>query len=147
LGFAGINGIAVGLDTYPSDFVGIADGSTNGSTPNWVAQNSVVPQLRVGSHMVDLTYGSGTLTVSMDGQQLLSQAMSLPPQVLVGFTGGDGALTDAHDVSDVTITTDDGTQPAVLPEFNTPVLAAGGAGVLFAAVAWIESRRRRRVAA
>nr|WP_166682264.1 hypothetical protein [Streptomyces sp. 846.5] len=38
-----------------------------------------------------------------DGVQVLDQTVSLPPQVLVAFTGGNGSLTDTHQVTSPTI--------------------------------------------
>jgi len=34
--------------------------------------------------------------VTLDGTQVLDAAVTLPPKVLVAFTGGDGSLTDTH---------------------------------------------------
>ena len=144
LGFAGIEGTAVGLDTYPTDFVGIAEGTApNGYLPGWVAQTSAVPPLREGSHQVLVTVNDGTITVSIDGTQVLASAVTLPPKVLVGFTAGDGALTDAHDVSNVSITTDAGTVPAAaLAEISLPVVLPAIATSLLGATWWFRRRRR-----
>jgi len=146
LGFAGIVGTAVGLDTYPTDFVGIAQGSDPSDTlPGWLAQTTAVPPLRQGSHQVLVTVDNGTITVSIDGTQVLSTAVSLPPTVLVGFSGGDGSLTDAHDVSDVSITTDAGTlPPTALAEWSLPLGLPVLCAVLLGACWWF--RRRRRTA-
>jgi hypothetical protein len=144
LGFAGINGTAIGLDTYPTDFVGIAQGADpSGIFPAWLAQTSAVPPLRQGSHQVLVTVVNGTITVSIDGTQVLASAVSLPPKVLVGFTAGDGTFTDAHDVSNVSITTDAGTLPTTaLAEFSLPVALPSIAASLLAATWWFRRRRR-----
>ena len=47
----------------------------------------------------------GTLTVSMDGNLLLTQTVNLGPKVLIGFSGGTGSLTDTHAVSGTSILT------------------------------------------
>ena len=144
LGFAGIEGTAIGLDTYPTDFVGIAEGADpSGIFPAWLAQTSAVPPLRQGSHQVLVTVVNGTITVSIDGAEVLASAVSLPPKVLVGFTAGDGTFTDAHDVSDVSITTDAGTLPTTaLSEFSLPVALPSVAASLLTATWWFRRRRR-----
>ena len=144
LGFAGIGGAAVGLDTYPTDFVGIAQGSDpSGTLPGWLAQTSAVPPLRQGSHQFLVTVDNGTITVSIDGTQVLSSAVSLPPTVLVGFTGGDGSLTDVHDVRDVSITTDAGTlPPTALAESSLPLGLPVVSSLLLGGTWWFRRRRR-----
>jgi hypothetical protein len=115
LGFSGMRGVAVALDTYqnsvnPSgNFVGVADGP--GPTPDtlhWLATSSGVPPLRGAPHHVVVTLSAGMLSVSVDGGAALSTQVSLPPQVLVGFTGGTGGLVDRHAVDNVSIVTDPG---------------------------------------
>ena len=54
-------------------------------------------------HFVVTTFSTG-LNVTMDGAQVLTYATSLPPTVLVGFTGGTGGLNDIHAVQNVSIT-------------------------------------------
>ena len=110
-GYAGLKGIAVSLDTYKnsvnpsSNFVGIAtgQGSTAG-TLQYATTNSSIPSLRNTVHHFVVTTFSTGLTVTMDGSQVLTYATSLPPTVLVGFTGGTGGLTDIHAVQNVSIT-------------------------------------------
>jgi hypothetical protein len=51
-----------------------------------------------------VTVASGTLTVFIDGTQVLQRAVALPPRVLVGLTGGTGGLTDRHAVSSFLLT-------------------------------------------
>jgi hypothetical protein len=111
LGFSGIPGVAVAFDTYqnsvnPSaNFAGISDGSpSNSDLLHWVATATNVPALRGAPHHVVATLSAGVLTVSIDGTQYLSSPVTLPPQVLVGFTGGSGGLTDAHAVANVHVT-------------------------------------------
>ena len=111
LGFSGINAIAVCVDTYldpgyPSgNFVGISNGPVNSSVPdvlNWLSTANVVPSLR-STHTFTVKVDDGTLTVSMDGNLLLTQAVNLGPKVLIGFSGGTGSLTDTHAVSGTSI--------------------------------------------
>ena len=62
-------------------------------------------------HFVVTTDATG-ITVTMDGTQVLSYATTLPPYVLVGFTGATGGSNDIHQVQNVAITA--GT-PAPMP--------------------------------
>jgi hypothetical protein len=110
-GFAGINGIAVSLDTYKnsvnpsSNFVGIATGQGPAAdTLQYVTTNSSIPSLRNTVHHFVVTTFSAGLNVTMDGSQVLTYATTLPTSVLVGFTGGTGGLTDVHAVQNVSIT-------------------------------------------
>jgi hypothetical protein len=111
LGFSGITATAVCVDTYlatgyPSgNFVGISNGPVTPSTPdvlNWLSTANVVPSLRA-THTFTVTLDDGTLTVSMDGNLLLTQAVDVGPTVLIGFSGGTGMLTDTHAVSGTSI--------------------------------------------
>ncbi len=103
LGFAGIPGFAVALDTTmpANNFVGLATNGGAGLT--WLATSASVPSLRSASHHVDVAYAAGTLTVSLDGAPVITKAVALPPSLLIGFSGGAGSLTDNHAVSNVTI--------------------------------------------
>ena len=112
LGFSGIPGVAVALDTFqasgnPSDnFVGVSDG---GLTPgsdilHWLATSTNVPFLRQAPAHVVVTLANGAITVTVNGTDVIVQPVSLPPRVLVGFTGGNGGLADRHAVANVAIT-------------------------------------------
>jgi hypothetical protein len=111
LGFSGINGIAVCIDTYQeggdpsSNFVGISNGPVTASAPgqlNWLATDTVAQDLR-GTNTFTVTLDDDVLTVDMDGAQILSAVVDLGPRVLVGFSGGDGSVTDTHTVSGTSI--------------------------------------------
>ena len=110
LGFAPIPGIAVAFDTFkgtgdPSaNFVGITDGETATGPLHWLATSTAVPGLRTATRHVKVTVASGVMTVSVDGVQYLSQAVTLGPNVLVGFGGSTGGGTDIHSVKNVVIT-------------------------------------------
>lgn len=110
LGFSGISGIAVALDTFrnsvnPSNnFAGISDGPTSSTTTDllhWLATANLVPRLQNQTHHITVRAAAGVLTVAVDGAQVLSQAVTLPPSAYVGFTAGDGSLTNRHAVSNV----------------------------------------------
>ena len=66
--------------------------------------NSSIPPLRNATHHFVVTTSSTGITVTMDGTQVLSYTTSLPPSVLVGFTGGTGGFNDIHQVQNVSIT-------------------------------------------
>jgi len=121
LGFAGIRGIALALDTYqngsdPSDnFVGLSNGpvSATNNDLNWLATSTNIPRLREGialTHHIRLytaTPGAtpSIVVVEVDGAEVLRQSVSLPSSVYVGFSGGNGGLDDLHAVSNVSIVT------------------------------------------
>ena len=116
LGFGGLSGVAVSLDTQrgPGDpsgnFIGISSGATGGHL-TYLATAANVPALRTGSHQVGITVAAGTITVTLDGKQYLSTKVTLPPSVLLAFTGGTGSATDQHTVSGVSISAGGGPVP------------------------------------
>jgi hypothetical protein len=116
LGFSGLPGIAVALVTYkhtgyPSNnFVGVATGGSGGVL-SFAATSTAVGSLRTGTHAVDVTVSGAVVTVAVDGHQVLTPTVAVPPSVLVAFSGGTGGLTDTHSVSGVTITASSGPLP------------------------------------
>ncbi|MEV5969402.1 choice-of-anchor D domain-containing protein [Streptomyces sp. NPDC051921] len=110
LGFAGLPGVAVTLDTYdngPNDpsanFVAVATGGS-GTTLTYAATATNVPNLRSGSHTVDaVVTATGRLQVSVDGTRVIDVAVTLPQNVLVGFSGTTGGRTDRHTVTGVRV--------------------------------------------
>jgi hypothetical protein len=127
LGYTGIPGIAVAFDTYkgavdPSaNFVGIANG-TNGAPDrlNWLATSTAIPALRTAVRHVVVDVNGGIVTVSIDGAPVLSQAVALPPKVLLGFTAATGAVTDNHQVANAVISGDTSPNPPPPPPPPTP---------------------------
>jgi hypothetical protein len=109
-GFAGINGVAVALDTWkntndPSNnFVGIATASSSMQSVNYVTTNASIAPLVNNVHHFVVTTSSAGLTVTMDGSQVLNYTASLPQYVLLGFTGATGGFNDIHQVQNVQIT-------------------------------------------
>ncbi|MGI5460591.1 choice-of-anchor D domain-containing protein [Streptomyces sp. CA-249302] len=110
LGWTGVPGVAVTVDTYkngndPSaNFVGIATAGT-GTTLTYASTATNVPALRSGPHAVAVSVSGKTLTVTMDGTQILRTTVaSLSPTAFVAFTGGTGGKTDIHAVRDVAVT-------------------------------------------
>jgi hypothetical protein len=109
LGFGGLPGVAVAFVTQPqsgiksANFVGIAT-STTGGKITFVASTTNVPDLRAAKRQVLIRIVGTTLTVSVDGTQVLSTPVaSLTPTALVGYTAATGASTDVHAVSDAQI--------------------------------------------
>jgi len=110
LGFGGLAGVAVTLDTYhdsgypAGNFVGITSGLGTGGLA-FQTSALLIPQLRSGTHTVTVQVTSaGVLVVWLDGELLLAQPEpSLGPTSLLAFTGGTGGLTDVHAVRDVAI--------------------------------------------
>lgn len=121
LGFLGIRGIALGLDTYqngadPSgNFVGLTNGpvSATNNDLNWLATSTTVPPLRDGvavtRHVRLYSANPGgtpsILVVEVDGVEVIRYSVSLPNSVYVGFTGGSGGFDDLHAVANVSIVT------------------------------------------
>ena len=141
LGFLGLPGTAVALDTAwnsavgSGNFVGISQ-STPQSTgnPSFLASAKSPTSLRTGTHTVTVDYTGGHLKVALDGTQLLDQAVTLPPDVLVGFTGANGGSNDNHLVSNVAITA--GKQPtSTLPAFGDATWTSNGTTTLAAGTA------------
>ena len=112
LGFSGLPGVAVSLQTSwnaqsnSTNFTGIVVGpGSGGDNVTYTATAEVPTPLRTGTHAVTVKVTGGDLVVNVDGTQLLDTPVTLPPQVLVGFTAGTGSLADTHTISGVQITT------------------------------------------
>ncbi len=127
MGYGGIPGIAVTADTYknssdPSaNFVGIATGDGEVNALTYLATSTSAPNLRSGVHHFVITIAAGTIAVAVDGSTVIAPtAVTLPPQVLLGFTAGTGGGADRHSVKNVVINT--GAAPAAAPvAFRTDV--------------------------
>ena len=101
LGWSTIPGVAVALDTYQngtdpsSNFVGVATGHDAGNPDNltWKVTNTNVPDLRSAARHVRVLLQGGTLTVWINGTQVLllrrpspcrrRRCSGLPPAVAV----------------------------------------------------------------
>jgi hypothetical protein len=114
LGFGGLHGVAVVLDTYqapgyPADnFVATSVQAVGGELRFQRPRALEVGPLRTGTHTVsvDVTRSGSSyvLVVWLDGQQILQQPEpSLTATSLLAFTGGTGARTDVHTIRDVAI--------------------------------------------
>jgi hypothetical protein len=114
-----IPGVGVSLDTYKnggdvsSNFVGFVNGShLTGSVPGvrYAAQADLPSTplrnstAKVTTH-VEVTVSGGRVTaVSVNGTNVLTGTLHLPPSVLIGFSGSTGLATDFHSVSNVVTT-------------------------------------------
>lgn len=137
LGFSGLTGVAVALQTTwsaavgSSNFIGVSTGGTKDSL-TFVKTATNVPALRTGTHLIAVAVSNGVLMVSVDGTQVISTAVTLPATVYPAFTGSTGSRTDVHTVRNVAITGGSGTAPPPPPPPPPPVTgvlpAPGGAG-------------------
>ncbi|MBJ7329514.1 MAG: DUF1929 domain-containing protein [Solirubrobacteraceae bacterium] len=105
LGFGGIPGLAVGLSTYPSSAVGISDGALAGAwqTLNWVSTAQLLTPLQNATKHVKVTVTPTTVTAVIDGGVTVTKAMTVPSQVLLGFSAATGGLTNRHAVANVSV--------------------------------------------
>src|SRR6185312_1394817 len=109
LGFAGLAAVAVSFVTYPQggidshNFVGIQT-STAGGTASFLASTTNVPDLRARNHDVVVAVSGSTVSVAIDGTDVLSTAVpTLKPTALVGFSAGTGTATDVHAITDAQV--------------------------------------------
>jgi len=109
LGFGGIEGIAIALDTFPaganksSNSVGLVTAKSTGGALAWSLIDSSLPKLRSGMHVISILVSGDVVSVSVDGTHAFSVKANVPRYVLIGFSASTGALTDVHDALDVQI--------------------------------------------
>ncbi|MFG2692466.1 choice-of-anchor D domain-containing protein [Kitasatospora sp. NPDC048407] len=109
LGYSGLHGLAVTLDTSknandPSaNFVALATGG-QGDALVYAATATNIGDLRTGTHTVDVQVTGGRVQVTVDGRAAIDTTVAVPAGVLVGFTGATGGLNDNHRVQGVSIT-------------------------------------------
>lgn len=121
LGYGGLSGVAVTLDTFqngndPSaNFYGIATGSTGAGndTLTYAATANAPSNLQAGTHVVDVQVTASGLSVSLDGATPITANVAVPANALLAFTAGTGGQTNAHAVSNVNITTGSPSGPVV----------------------------------
>ncbi|WP_271189421.1 choice-of-anchor D domain-containing protein [Dactylosporangium matsuzakiense] len=104
LGWSGLPAVGVSFLTYPEagvdshNWVGIAT-STAGGGITFLSSNTNIPDLRASAHDVKIQVSGTTVTVLIDGAQVLSTAVpALKPTALVGFAASTGGFTDVHAV-------------------------------------------------
>ncbi len=105
LGLNGLNGTFFSMATWSawginsSNYAGV--GTTSGGTGlKYLTSTTNIPQLRSGTHTVDVTITTANhMVVKVDGTQVQDTLVSnLPPQVYVAFSGATGGATDTHAV-------------------------------------------------
>ena len=112
LGFSGIPGVAVALDTFKnavnpsSNFAGVSDGpvSTAADLLHWLATGNLAVSLENATNHIKVVTTSTTLTVFVNGTQVLSTNVTLPTSAYLGFSGGTGGLTDRHAIAHLVVT-------------------------------------------
>ena len=138
LGYAGIPGVAVAIDTYKNGadpaagFVGVATGAV-GEALTWAATSTAVPVFTNSTHRVVVTVLGGHVKVSIDGVGTIDQAVAVTPYALVGFGAGTGRATDRHTVSNVVFS-------RVVGGIATPGWALNGSASIAAGVLQLNSR-------
>jgi Bacterial lectin len=111
LGWAGIPGFAIALDTFqdigdPSyNTVGLVDGfdPLHLDRLKWVAYSTTAPSLRKQTRHIVATVTGDLLKVTVDGSPTFQAPVSLPPRMLVGFTAGNGRRSELQVVSNIHI--------------------------------------------
>jgi hypothetical protein len=107
MGALGMVGTYVVFDTYPKQMAMIETVTSKTQTALTEVQTAKgIPDLRAGTHQVQVSISGSILTVDLDGNLILQAGDGLPSTggVLVGFTASTGGLTDAHSVTGVSIT-------------------------------------------
>lgn len=151
-GIATNHGVTVTLDSFmgdtggdPSDhFVGVANISNTTRDLQYLTTSTTnVPTFVGTTNTVSVSYSNGSLSVSINGQPVLTYAITLPSSAYLGFTSGTGAFTGRHVVRQMQVLCSSSGPSPVVPEVPfaalLPVGALAGAGVWFL-------RRRRRTA-
>ncbi len=112
LGFAGLTGVAVALDTYrngadPSaNFVGIgtAGGDRRARQLDYVATIAATAPLTPGAHSVDVRVTATGIRAVVDDAITVTATVPIPATAYLAFSAGTGRLTDVHTIREVTIT-------------------------------------------
>ena len=107
LGLSGLSAVAVALQAFPnalnrsSNAIGVVTTSRGEETLHWQKIANAIPALLNSATRVTVTVSGGVMTVEVGGFTVLSERVSLPKSVYVGFTGGTGGRTDRHLISSV----------------------------------------------
>ena len=103
--------MAVALDTFKnavnpsSNFAGVSDGpvSTAADLLHWLATGNLAVSLENATNHIKVVTTSTTLTVFVNGTQVLSTNVTLPTSAYLGFSGGTGGLTDRHAIAHLVV--------------------------------------------
>jgi hypothetical protein len=130
-GFAGINGVAVSLDTWQSpgdpldNFIGVAT-SGDATHLNYVATSGAIAPLRNAVHHITVTLNGGVLNARLDGLTVVTTNVAVGPQALLGFTAGTGGATNRHAVANLVVAFDSAPPPPPPPPPGTVPDPSGG---------------------
>jgi hypothetical protein len=109
LGWGGIQGVAVGIATYPSpnnphsNSIGVVTHLDSHGNLVWANEYVLAPDLRSGADLVEVSINHDVISVSLDGMLLFNESVTIPKRVYVGFTASTGKVNDKHEVSNVQI--------------------------------------------
>jgi len=109
LGFAGLRGLAVALQSFPGlespgdSSVGVVTSELGAKGLVWRKIVNMGSSLRNVRVKVTVFVSGGVLNVAVDGFTVLTMRVTLQQQVYVGFTAATGSHTDRHLVSGVQI--------------------------------------------
>lgn len=78
--------------------------NVNGYLDTQYSSDYSASQFANATHAYVVTVVNGVMTVTMDGQQLFTGTVSLPPVAYLGFTGSTGSLMESAIISDLTAT-------------------------------------------
>lgn len=107
LGLPRSQGLAVTFDTYrnqedPSgNLVGLIRTDRDGRT--YLDSTTDIPNLRTGTHHVEVAVDVGRIRVILDGRTVLDAAAPVPAVARLGFTAATGGLDDRHSILNVRV--------------------------------------------
>jgi len=107
LGLAGMDAVAVALQTFPNaqnssgNAIGVVISTLGTRTLKWEKVVNTIPALRTSPAQVTVMVSQDVMTVAVDGFTVLTQSVTLPKAVYLGFTGGTGSRTDRQLISAV----------------------------------------------
>jgi hypothetical protein len=139
LGAQGIPGFVLGFDTYYNSgldpcqppYLGVGQGASNLWENPWTSTNCYLPNgsgtyngnnaaYTNSTHNYVVTVVNGNMNVTMDGNQVFSGAVSMPPVGYLGFTGSTGGAKEQVVISNMVVTLSADTTPTLLSIAVTP---------------------------
>jgi hypothetical protein len=139
LGAQGIPGFVLGFDTYYNGgldpcqppYLGVGQGASNLWENPWTSTNCYLPNgtgtyygnnaaYTNSTHNYVVTVDNGNMNVTMDGNQVFSGAVSMPPVAYLGFTGSTGGAKEQVVISNMVVTLSADNTPTLLSIAVTP---------------------------
>ena len=71
---------------------------------HWLGTANIAVPLQNATNHVKVTTANGTITVSINGTQLLATAVTLPSSAYLGFSAGTGGSNNRHAISRLVVT-------------------------------------------